>query len=49
MNEKKINKKELMKLIENINGWSVETSEYMSEYVISKEDLDYEIDNWFKE
>ena len=47
--EKKINKKELMELIEKINGWSVETGEYMSEWVVSKEDITDEIENWFRE
>jgi hypothetical protein len=49
INEKKISKKELMELIENINGWSAETSENMSEYVIPMDDLRMDIDEWFKE
>ena len=33
--------------MKNINGWSVETTEYMSEYVISMDDLRMDIDEWF--
>ena len=49
MNEKKINKKELMELIEKLDSFLVETGDYMSEVVVSTEDLNIEIDNWFKE
>ena len=49
MKEKKITKKELKELIEKLNSWSVETGEYMSEIVVSTEDLNYEIEMWFKE
>ena len=47
--KKKINKEELIELINKLNGWSVEVGEYMSEYVVSIDDLKYEIEEWFKE
>ena len=49
MKDKKISKEELLKLIDKLKGFSVETGEYTSDYVISLEDLKFEIEyEWFR-